>query len=164
METLRYDYKPKAWVMALSGLFFAGCGVVLTKVALGNDRGLIINGIIRLETRDATTFYWVLTAACVAFVVFALVGVVRGMGAPGQVVLDRTAISAPKGALNGEVVTVPLLSITDVRIMEVKSQKMLIILHPGGKLTIQRSMLPTREDFEEVVEQLAARHRALRGH
>ena len=59
--------------------------------------------------------------------------------------------------------TVPLLSITDVQIMEVKSQKMLIIHHPGGKLTIQRSMLPSHEDFEEVVEQLAARHHALRG-
>ena len=96
METLRYDYKPKAWVMALAGLFFAGCGVVLGKIALENDRGLILNGIIRLDAGDATMFYWVLTAACAAFVAFALGGVVRGMGAPGEVVLDRTAISAPR--------------------------------------------------------------------
>ena len=54
METLRYDYKPKAYVMALSGLLFAGFGVLLGKEAGENDRGLLIDGIIRLDVGEAT--------------------------------------------------------------------------------------------------------------
>jgi hypothetical protein len=157
METLRYDYKPKAWVMLLSGLFFAGCGVWFGNRALTNDRGLILNGIIELETGDATIFYWVLTAVCVAFVAGAGFGVVRALGAPGEVVLDATAITAPKRGTGRTTSTVPFAQITDLRITDVNSQKFLTIHHTGGKLAIMRSMMPDRAAFEELVSELHAR-------
>lgn len=163
METLRYDYKPKLWSSLLAGLFFAGCGVVLGNVALTNDRGLILNGIIELETGSATIFYWVLTALCAGFVFVGLVATVRSLGAPHEVVLDRIAISAPKGVTGKIVVTVPYARITDLKVSQVKSQKFLAVHHADGKLTITRSMLPTHDAFEELLAALDGRWRAARG-
>ena len=163
METLRYDYKPRAYVMVLSGLLFTGFGILLGKEASENDRGLILNGVIELGPRDATTFYWVLTALCGAFVLIALVGLARALGAPHEVVLDRTAITAPKAALARRVVTVPFAAITDLQIVELRSQKMLTIHHRDGKLTLARAMLPSRAAFEEIVRELDTRCRAVRG-
>lgn len=163
METLRYDYKPKAWGMALAGFFFVGCGVILGKTALENHRGLVLNGIIQLDTGDATIFYWVLTAACALAVAAALFGIVDAFGAAQEVVLDETSITVPKGMFGRVPVTVRFTHITDVRIMEVNSQKMLMIHHPGGTLTLPHSMLPTREDFDELADALGARYRAAQG-
>lgn len=163
MDTLRYDYKPKLWASLLGGLFFAGCGVVLGKVALDNDRGLILNGLIELDTGDATTFYGVLAAACIGFVAIALVSTVRAFGAPHEVVLDATSITAPKGVMQKVVVTVPYTRITDLQVTQVQSQKLLTIHHADGKLVIARGMLPTRADFEELLAALDARCRAVRG-
>lgn len=162
METIRYDYKPKLWVIGLSGLFFAGCGVVLAKSALENDRGMIINGLITLDTGDASILLWVLTLFSVGFVLVALVGVVRALGAPQEVVLDARAITAPKSGFSRMLVTVPLLDVDNLQIVEIKSQKMLTIHHRHGKLTINRAMLPDREAFETLFATLRDRCTAVR--
>jgi hypothetical protein len=164
METLRYAYKPKLLTFALCGLFFAGCGVVIGKVALENDRGLILNRILRLGPDSATIFYWVLAAACVAFVVVALLGIARSFGTVREVVLDSAAISAPKNPLSQVVVvTLPFTAITDLQVTQVHRQKFLVIRHADGKLNINQSMLPTHDDFDELVEALDARVRAAVG-
>lgn len=162
METLRYDYRPKLWTSLLGGLFFAGCGVILGKVALDNDRGLILNGLIELDAGDATVFYWVLVVACTGFVLIALATSVRALGAPHQVVLDATSITVPRGVLRQTLVTVPIDRITDLQVTQVQSQKLLTIRHDDGKLTIVRGLLPQRADFDELLAALDARCRAVR--
>lgn len=163
MDTLRYDYKPKAYVMALSGLLFAGFGVLLGKEASENDAGLLIDGIIRLDVGEATGFYWILAGLCVLFVAAALFGLVRAFGAPHQVVLDRSGITAPKGAFGRTVVNVRYDQISDLQVTEIRSQRLLTIHHTDGKLVVSRSMLPSRADFDEIFAALDTRCRAARG-
>ena len=56
METLRYHYRPKTWVMAPAGSFFAVCAAVLGYMVRDNDRGLLINGLISLDPGQASIF------------------------------------------------------------------------------------------------------------
>ncbi|MGK6353688.1 hypothetical protein ACMGDH_00510 [Sphingomonas sp. DT-207] len=146
--------------MALAGLFFAGCAATLGNTASGNDRGLILNGVITLSPDNATTFYWVLTGISGLFVLAALIGLVRAFGAMQEVVLDAHAITAPKSAFGNALSIVPLSTITDLQIMQIKSQRLLIIRHNAGKLTINRSMLPSHDDFDTLVTAIDERRRA----
>ena len=159
METLRYDYKPKLWSSLLLSLFFAGCAVLIGKSALENDRGLILNGLIELDTGDATIFYWVLTALCAAFVAIGILSSVRAMGAPHQIVLDATTITAPKGVMGRALATVPYARVDGVEVTEMRSQKLLTIRYPEGKLVIARGLLPSKDAFEELLAALDT-HRA----
>ena len=160
METLRYDYRPKAWVMALKIPVFAILCFSLGKAALANDRGLILNGFIRLDIGGATIFYSVCFVVCALALTDALYGIVRAFRAPEEVVLDATSITAPRGMFNRVPVTVPFTHFTFLGVTQVNWQKMLIIRYPGGALRLWRSMLATRNDFEELAEALGERCRA----
>jgi hypothetical protein len=164
VETIRYPYKPKLWVMLLAGLFFAGCAVILGGVARSNDRGLIINGIISFEADGATTFYWILAGVSALFVVVAVFAASRALTSQQELVIDGRAISAPKRGTSKVILTVPFANITDLRIMQVASQKFLTIHHSDGKLEIVRDMLPRKADFETVVELVEARCNGLTAH
>lgn len=157
METLRYDYRPKTWVMALAGLFFAGCAVVLVQSARHNDRGMVINGLITLDLGQATLFLWVLAALSALFVGAGVYGVIRSVGVAQQIVIDRHGITAPKGGMSSAIVTVPFADITDLQMRQVQSQHFLVIHHRGGKLTITGSMLPSKAEFEELATTVADR-------
>ena len=156
METLRYPYRPKTWVMALAGSFFAVCAVVLAYTARDNDRGLLINGVISLDTGQASIFYWVLCALSVGFVAAGLFGVVTSLREPREVMVDSTGVTLPASRWSSDTVTIPFASITDLRIQQVQSQKFLIIRHSAGKQSVMRSMMPSRADFETFAEAVIA--------
>lgn len=160
MQTLRYEYRPKTWVMALAGLFFAGCAIVLTQSARHNDRGMVINGLITLDTGQATAFLWVLAGLSILFVALGLYGVARSFGVAQEIVIDARSITAPTGGFSSTIVTVPFAAITDLQMRDVQSQRFLIIHHQAGKLTITRSMMPSHADFDEAVATVAKRCRA----
>lgn len=157
METLRYPYRPKTWVMALAGLFFALCAVVLGYMARDNDRGVLINGLISLDTDQASIFYWVMCVLSIGFVVASLFGIVMSLREPREVMVDSTGVTVPAGRWSSDTVTIPFASITDLRIQQVQSQKFLIIRHSDGKHSVVRSMMPSRADFETFAEAVIAR-------
>ncbi|SDA27439.1 hypothetical protein [Sphingomonas sp. NFR15] len=156
METLRYPYRPKTWVMALAGLFFAVCAVVLGYTAHDNDRGLLIDGILSLDAGQASIIYWVLCALSIGFVAAGLFGVVTSLREPREVMVDRTGVTLPAGRWSSDTVTIPFASITDLRIQQVHSHKFLIIRHRAGKHSVMRSMMPSSADFEAFVEAVMA--------
>lgn len=163
METLRYTYRASAWKLALAALFFAGCAVIMAKAAIGNDRGLVINGIIHLDPGSATVFYWVIFAISLLFVAGGMLGVVRALGPAQEVTLDRVALSAPRTGLRSELVRVPVASITGVETMRMRSQEFLIVRHREGKLTISGGMLPHKQDLGTLAAALEERSRGAQG-
>ena len=162
METLKYDYKPKITAMALAMIFFGICAVVIYNSAHTNDRGLIIDGLITLDTAQATVFYWGLTAASVVMALLGLFGIVRGMTSTQTLTMDDTALRLPKSALSQKIVTIPYRDIFKMTTIQVKSQRFLRVEYAGGKVNITRSMLPSNASFDKVCETLAARVQAAR--
>ena len=156
MEPLRYPYRPKSWVMALAGSFFLACAIGYFFWARDNDRGLIINGLIELDTGEASIFYWALFACCVAFVAMAIFGIVLSLQAPREVAVDARGVTLPAGRWSRESVTIPFDSITDLHVQQVNGQKFLTIRHKGGKHGVSRAFMPRKEDFETFVAAVAA--------
>lgn len=152
---LAWPYKPRVWVLLLSGLFFAGCAVVLGTMAAGNDRGMLISRIIELDAGGATGLLWVLTACSVAFVVMAGVGIASAFGEGRELVLDEAGVTLP-ARFSSNRTTVRYRDMTDLALRRVQGQRFLEIRHRGGKVTIAAGMLPDGA-FEEIVEEIGRR-------
>lgn len=157
MDTIRYDYRPKALPLALAVAFCAGAAVLMAKFALDNDRGMIIDGLIRLDRGAATVFLWGVAGIMAMGLPVALAGLARSFGTAQQVVLDRHAMSAPKSGFSRRIETVRYAEISGLRLTQVRSQHFLELRHPRGKVAIASAMLPSEDDFDTLVDTVRTR-------
>lgn len=153
----RYAYGPKPGMMALIACFFAGCAAVLFHAAGDNQRGMTLNRIFQFDAGGATKVLLLLAIVSLAFVAVALFGLLRSFGPKQEIDVDDRAITAPKHALGGRVVTVPFETVTDVHVQRVQSQEFLIVRHGSGKLTINRASMENRAEFNQLVDQVMLR-------
>ncbi|NNE92264.1 MAG: hypothetical protein HKN23_11505 [Verrucomicrobiales bacterium] len=143
----QFEYKPRARVMILAILFFGACAVVLTKVALENDEGAVINGLIHLSPQGATILYWVLTACSLAFVVIGALALIQWVSGTAPLILDRDGVSLPVGFWKKQTRLIPWTEIDDLR--EVSVQKHLFLyLYTREKKWCVNSSFMTTEDYE----------------
>lgn len=161
-DVLTYPYKPKPWLMLLVVIFFAACAAVLGNMAISNDRGLIINGIISMGDQGATIFYAILTLLSTGFVVAGALGVWSGVRSTRTVQLTQDAVICPKSGLSKTIITVPYENITALETSAVQKQVFLHVHHTGtdhsgGKLIIARQMFPSNDQFETFSTHLADR-------
>src|SRR5437763_1577389 len=105
--TREYDYRPKWMIIVLCAMFFRAGALVLGTKANGNDRGLVINGIIELSADSATVFYWVLTALSLGFVAAAgFLAVVR-LAIHQRIVFNEASITIPRSRWSSEEIRMP---------------------------------------------------------
>src|SRR6266581_421134 len=157
MEAEReYPYRPRWVVIILSGLFFAACGVVIGIEASGNDRGLVINGVIELGPDAATKFYWVLCACSVAFVVLSMFLAYHRIAFRQRLAFGPTSLIVPASRWSHAETEIPYRDIERLSAARISGQRLLYIQHPGGKYTIGGSMLPSKDAFDEVRQLLSA--------
>jgi len=157
MEPLTYPYKPKVIKTIVISIFLGALAAFMGYTAITNDQGLILNGVIRMGPMGASIFFWVLTLIMVFGLAAATLGLIKGRNSEKQIVLTDTTISAPKSALNDQVVTVSYDDILNLTTQNVNGQHFVNIHHPGGKLVIPHAMLPNKATFDELVEILVNR-------
>ncbi len=145
-----YDYRPKWTMIVLCALFFGACALVLGAKANGNDRGLIINGIIELSAGSATVFYWVLAALSIGFVVVAGFLAFIRLTVHQRITLGETSITIPRSRWSSEETVVSFNDILDLSTSEVSGQRFLTIVYRGGKFALTASMLPRKADYDEI--------------
>ena len=146
----QYDYGPKWTVILFCALFFGAGALVLGAQANGNDRGLIINGIVELSPGGATIFYWVLTALSIGFVVVAgLLAIVR-LTLHQRIGLTETCLTIPRSRWSREEIPVLFDDVLDLSTSESAGQRFLKIVHKGGTFTLIASMLPKKENFDQI--------------
>lgn len=157
MNELRFSYGHKPVRTLLLILLMLGLAVFMGFIAIDNDRGLLINGFIELGTAAATVFYWVLAASVGVFALLALVSVIRHLGSEREVVLGRDAIVAPRNGFSRETRSIPYRSITGVDVRAVQRQLFLHVHHDGRKLVVPSALLPDKDAFARLAEELKAR-------
>lgn len=137
------------------------CGVALWLGwhASTNDRGLVIEQLIRLSPAGATVLYWVGAGF------MALVALLVGYHTLGNAIVGRRATIE----LTSESIIVPVygwsarelrISYEDIRAMSIGQtfgDRSLTIVHPGGKHTIWSDQLPDEESFDTIHKMLTAR-------
>jgi hypothetical protein len=105
LSEIRHLYKPKPLTSIFIALVFAGCAEILTKVALHNTQGVILNRFIELSVKNTTIFYWCLAGA---------LGVYTALTLKNEIVLTETGFSVPKNPIGNNIVTVNYVDITHV--------------------------------------------------
>lgn len=154
--TYKFEVDPgkRLLVVILSGLacFF------LMALAKTTDTGMIIKGI-RLDVNQARIFKWILAGLCGGLACYGLHGLMFAPKGPRFISLDDFAITVPK-SMSHNIVKVSYDQITDLELQEVHNHRFLVIHHPGGKLNIAQAVMNSRDQFDDLHDQLNAKIRA----
>jgi len=146
-----YRYRSGYLMMALITLMFGAGAFVLYYKAVNNDRGLIINGFIKLNESQADIFYYVLTGFSVVFAISGIVIPLLEMSGkvPRVLTVYDDGMSFP---LHKEMCEFKWYEITNMT--ETNIQGTIIIeLTPvtGKKYSINNRMFKSKKEFEEVM-------------
>lgn len=152
-----YEYRPKESIILFGALFFGCAAIFFGFMARSNDRGLIINGIIKLSPWGATVFYSVLAACSLVFVLMSIAILIHLLLYSQKIVLTAEELIVPKSRWSSKEITISYSTITEIRVTEVKYQRFLKIAHWAGVSTITASMLPTKKDFDTIHQLLLDR-------
>jgi hypothetical protein len=145
-----YGYRPKESIIFFGTLFSVSATIFFGFMARSNDRGLIINGIIKLSPWGATVFYSVLAACSLVFVLMSIAIFIHLLLYSQKIVLTAEELIVPKSRWSSKEITISYSTITEIRITEVKYQRFMKIAHRAGVSTITASMLPTKNDFDTI--------------
>ena len=157
-----YAYKPRWTLIVFCAVFFGLVAVSLGAKAHGNDRGVIINRVIKLSPSGATTFYWVLCACSVGFVAIVAFLACHRLIFPQRIAFGATALLVPVSRWSSAEQQIGYRDIQALSRAQVSGQRFLYVTHSGGTYVITASMLPSKASFEEVCELLATKVKALR--
>jgi hypothetical protein len=152
-----YPYRPRWTVIVFSGGFFGFAALVLGYRASNNRRGVIINGIIELGPDGATSFYYVLCALSVGFVIISVFLAFHRLVFKQRLVFGTTTMTVPASRWSSATRQIAYRDIRRLSGMVVSGQTFLYVDHAGGRHTIVASMLPSQEAFEEVRALLTAK-------
>ncbi|MBN2754408.1 MAG: hypothetical protein JXR81_06015 [Candidatus Goldbacteria bacterium] len=145
-----YRYRSGYLMMSLITLMFGAGAFVLYHLATTNDRGLIINGFIKLNESQADIFYYVLTGFSVVFAIAGIVIPLLEMSSkvPRVLTVYDDGISFP---LRKEMCEFKWHEITNMTETNVQGT-IIIELTPvvGKKYSINNRMFKSKKEFEEV--------------
>ena len=155
-QSMTFRCRPSPKVMLICGLFFGTCAAVIGQKASTNTKGLILNGIIEFSPSGASTFYWVLTALSILFVLAAGWMIVTTLvhGVP-DVVLTIEAISFPVGFPIKRPFRLPYAEITGLSQSEVSGQRILTLHTAAKKHHIALNWLGSKDAEVALTRELA---------
>jgi hypothetical protein len=157
-----YTYKPRWTLIVSCAVFFGLVAVSLGVKAHGNNRGVILDRVIKLSPSGATTFYWMLCACSVGFVAIAAFLACHRLIFHQRIAFGPTALLVPASRWSSAEQQIGYRDMQALSRVQVSGQRFLYITHSGGQYAITASMLPSRAVFEEIYELLAAKVRELR--
>jgi len=156
-----YVYKPRWTLIVFCAVFFGLMAVSLGAKAHGNDRGAIINWVIKLSVSGATTFYGVLCACSVGFVAIAVFLACHRLIFHQRIAFGPTVLFVPVSRWSSAEQQIGYRDIQALSRAQMSGQRFLYVTHAGGQYVITAFMLPSTAVFEEVGALLAAKVQAL---
>jgi len=150
MEEIRFPYKPKLIPAILAILLFGGAAIFMTHQAMNNDRGLILNGIIKFSVEGATVFYWALAVFSTILPFLGLLTIIQSLTVKREITIRKNNFTSPKNSFSSKEITMNFLEISDIHIQEIQKNKSLVIFDGKEKLIIPEQMLSDKKSFEQL--------------
>ncbi len=135
--------------MALCILFFGACAAVLGSKAFSNDRGLVLNGIITFSENGAATFYWVLTALSLGFVIIGGLAIIQRAFGSQTLEITDSSVRIPLGFVKKTTKEVEFADVINFSETEVQGQRFFYLHTPLKKYCLNRALMPSNEAYEE---------------
>jgi hypothetical protein len=126
-------------------------------LASTNNRGLTLNGLLKLGPEQATVSYWGLCGLSLGFISLAGVLAVPRLSLRQRLAFTCNSLPAPKASWSSAGREIEYNTITELRRGQFPGQEFLFVTHPAGNSTIAASLLASQVGFEEVCKLLAAR-------
>jgi len=152
-----YEYKPSWLIILLCGGMFGLAAVFFAARANSNDRGLIINHVVELSENGATIFYWVFCFLSFCFVAITIALIFHRLKFRQRIALTATGIIVPVSRWSADEKLIEYKNISALSESNVSGQTFLYLFHLDGKYIINRSMLPSKKLYREIIELLEQR-------
>lgn len=146
----KYSYNASYVTMTICAVASIVGAVFFTQQAMTNDRGLVIDYIIKLDTNWATGLYWFFTVFCVIGVLVSVLAMVRRTMKPRELCVEEDEMTVPHGLFQMKTTQVKYSNITDIEETFISRQAMLTLHTTAGKLVIAQSLLPAKDDYEDI--------------
>ncbi len=137
-------------MFGLAAIFFA-------VRANSNDCGLIINRVIELSENGATIFYWVFCFLSLCFVAITIALTFHRLKFRQRIALTAAGIIVPTSRWSAGEKLIEYKNISALSESNVSGQTFLNLFHSDGKYIINRSMLPSKKLYREIIELLEQR-------
>src|SRR4051812_23661824 len=111
MSTIRYPCRANRAVLLTALILFVLAAGFFSSTAQANDRGLVIDALVRLGPAGATRFYWLLTALSGAMAAIGLWALAMSFLVVREVVIDPDTLTAPRMGAFGAPKTIRLADI-----------------------------------------------------
>lgn len=154
----RYSHDFKFWYLFVGLLIFGGFLASSIRTVLTNQRGLIINGVIKLGPTGATIFYFCETVLFGLMSLLLLCLIIRRVVNPHFVVMNSTGLTFLEGFLKPRRNRVQFQEIQAVVQKQPLSggARTLLIQTVGRQYKIDESRLPSRRDYEQILASVRA--------
>jgi hypothetical protein len=143
-----FNYGIRPLKMLLPMLMFGACAAFFFREALTNDRGLIINGIFRMDAGQGTIFYYVMAGLSAMFVIGAAAGMISGLSAKKKLVIFSDGLEIP---IRKEKVRLYFSNIASVQMLDIYKTRIIeLVTKENRKYSILDSALGTKAEMDEV--------------
>ncbi len=151
---MEYSYKPPLIKMLVSTLFFAACSFVLFQMASKNDKGALLENVIKLDVNTATILLWFLFGSSILLCLCGILGAMSSITNPRKLTLDEHQIALPCGFLAQDTIRILYENINNMEELEISGQTFLQFNNKGKKYSILASHLPNKEAYISVKNKL----------
>ncbi|WP_394391136.1 hypothetical protein [Shewanella woodyi] len=151
MQEKRYPYKPKKWLGPVIFVMFLGMSYPLALMAYNKETGIDFFNIVTLPAEYAAIIFGLFS---VFFIILSLLGILifkASLASDRYIVLSEEGIQAPKTGISNQIKCVSWEKIEYISLQQVSSQVFFQVHHDQGKLTINSTLFPQYQDFEEAV-------------
>lgn len=146
-----YRYRAKPWLMVLWITFFLPFIYMTFKLALSNERTMMITNSLELSVNQTTMLLWLMTLFITAITLMGVFSLITSYTRTVFIEITDTAISIP--SWRGVSTPIRFEDITSTQWQEIYANVSLLIFHGNKKrVALMRAHMPSRQAFEEVVE------------
>lgn len=143
-----FNYSIRPGKMIFPALFFGACAALFFFKAFNNDRGMIINGIIKLNEGQGTVFYYVLAGLSCLFVLGAIAAIINGLRVKQKLIIYSDGMELPG---NRENIRLYFSNIAYAQVMEIYHNRSIEIATKDNKrYSIAAIKLGAKAEFDEV--------------
>jgi hypothetical protein len=143
-----FNYSISPVKMLLPLIMFGVCAGVFFHEAVTNYRGLIINGIIKLDTQGGTIFYYVMAGLSCLFVLAAIWGIINGLTVKQKLVIYSDGLGLP---VKNETVRLYFNDMVSAQAMDIyKTRVIEFMTKDNKKYSISEIKLGSKAEFDEV--------------
>lgn len=150
MEEIKFSYKPKlsqAILMIVIAATFVFLGIAM---AWTNKKGIIFFGLVELSPKSATIFLWFIPLFFGIILLAGIISLFRRFQKDLEIVIFENHILCPKSLVSGKLVKVNFGDVTKFYIETLNKNKIIVIIHSKGKLSIPNMMLENENKFDEL--------------